>query len=52
MNSPARSSSHGPQCHRLAIGQRCSGEGHLIGKTSRASRAGKFHLDPEPAASA
>ncbi len=31
----------------LGIGQRCSGEGHLIGKTSRQSRAGKFHLDPE-----
>ncbi|MDQ2067540.1 L-threonine 3-dehydrogenase [Xinfangfangia sp. CPCC 101601] len=31
----------------LAIGQRCSGEGHLIGKQSRQSRAGKFHLDPE-----
>ena len=30
----------------LHIGQRCSGEGHLIGKTSRQSRAGKFHLDP------
>lgn len=30
----------------LKIGQRCSGEGHLIGKTSRQSRAGKFHLDP------
>lgn len=30
----------------LAIGQRCSGEGHLIGKTSRQSRAGRFHLDP------
>ena len=30
----------------LEIGQRCSGEGHLIGKTSRQSRAGKFHLDP------
>jgi threonine 3-dehydrogenase len=30
----------------LLIGQRCSGEGHLIGKTSRQSRAGKFHLDP------
>ena len=30
----------------LAIGQRVSGEGHLIGKTSRQSRAGKFHLDP------
>ncbi|MEZ5771289.1 MAG: L-threonine 3-dehydrogenase [Defluviimonas denitrificans] len=30
----------------LTIGQRCSGEGHLIGKQSRQSRAGKFHLDP------
>ncbi|MGB3177503.1 MAG: L-threonine 3-dehydrogenase [Albidovulum sp.] len=30
----------------LSIGQRCSGEGHLIGKKSRQSRAGKFHLDP------
>lgn len=30
----------------LRLGQRCSGEGHLIGKTSRQSRAGKFHLDP------
>lgn len=31
----------------LRIGQRCSGEGHLIGNQSRQSRAGKFHLDPE-----
>lgn len=31
----------------LKIGQRCSGEGHLIGHQSRQSRAGKFHLDPE-----
>ncbi len=30
----------------LKIGQRCSGEGHLIGTDSRQSRAGKFHLDP------
>ncbi len=30
----------------LHIGQRCSGEGHLIGRQSRQSRAGKFHLDP------
>lgn len=30
----------------LEIGQRCSGEGHLIGHLSRQSRAGKFHLDP------
>ncbi|WP_193140128.1 MULTISPECIES: L-threonine 3-dehydrogenase [unclassified Meridianimarinicoccus] len=31
----------------LKVGQRCSGEGHLIGHHSRQSRAGKFHLDPE-----
>ncbi|MEO0943776.1 MAG: L-threonine 3-dehydrogenase, partial [Pseudomonadota bacterium] len=31
----------------LKLGQRVSGEGHLIGKNSRQSRAGKFHLDPE-----
>ena len=31
----------------LKIGQRCSGEGHLIGKQSRQSRSGRFHLDPE-----
>lgn len=29
------------------IGQRVSGEGHVIGMKSRASRAGKFHMDPE-----
>lgn len=37
----------GAQVQGLAMGQRVSGEGHLIGKTSRQSRAGKFHLDPE-----
>lgn len=31
----------------LTPGQRCSGEGHLIGHTSRQSRSGQFHLDPE-----
>ena len=30
----------------LKIGQRCSGEGHVIGLESRQSRSGKFHLDP------
>lgn len=30
----------------LKVGQRCSGEGHLIETDSRQSRAGKFHLDP------
>ena len=37
----------GKQVSDLVIGQRVSGEGHLIGKHSRASRAGKFHLDPD-----
>jgi threonine 3-dehydrogenase len=36
----------GAQVTGLDIGQRCSGEGHLIGKQSRQSRAGRFHLDP------
>lgn len=31
----------------LSVGQRVSGEGHLVGKESRQSRSGKFHLDPE-----
>ncbi|MEM9740973.1 MAG: alcohol dehydrogenase catalytic domain-containing protein, partial [Pseudomonadota bacterium] len=31
----------------LKRGQRVSGEGHLIGKHSRQSRSGRFHLDPE-----
>ncbi|MGP3695918.1 L-threonine 3-dehydrogenase [Rhodobacter sp. NSM] len=31
----------------LKVGQRCSGEGHLIGHHSRQVRAGRFHLDPE-----
>ena len=36
----------GRRVEGLSIGQRCSGEGHLIGTQSRQSRAGKFHLDP------
>lgn len=31
----------------LGLGQRVSGEGHVIGMRSRASRGGRFHLDPE-----
>ncbi|MCU0802853.1 MAG: L-threonine 3-dehydrogenase, partial [Rhodobacteraceae bacterium] len=31
----------------LSLGQRVSGEGHLIGHQSRQSRSGRFHLDPE-----
>ncbi|WP_084862153.1 L-threonine 3-dehydrogenase [Salibaculum halophilum] len=30
----------------LEIGQRCSGEGHVVGTESRQSRSGRFHLDP------
>lgn len=37
----------GANVSNLTIGQRVTGEGHLIGTSSRASRAGKFHLDPE-----
>jgi len=37
----------GAEVKNLALGQRVSGEGHIVGRTSRASRAGKFHLDPE-----
>lgn len=36
----------GTQVEGLHIGQRVSGEGHLIGKNSRQSRSGRFHLDP------
>jgi threonine 3-dehydrogenase len=31
----------------LHLGQRVSGEGHVIGMQSRAARGGRFHLDPE-----
>jgi threonine 3-dehydrogenase len=31
----------------LRKGQRVSGEGHVVGMKSRASRAGKYHLDPD-----
>ncbi len=31
----------------VSVGQRCSGEGHLVGRESRQVRAGRFHLDPE-----
>lgn len=37
----------GADVRDLRIGQRVSGEGHVVGRTSRASRAGKFHLDPD-----
>ncbi len=31
----------------LTVGQRVSGEGHVVGMRSRASRAGAYHLDPD-----
>jgi threonine 3-dehydrogenase len=37
----------GREVHGLSIGQRVSGEGHIVGQKSRAARAGRFHLDPE-----
>ena len=37
----------GCNAKNLKVGQRVSGESHLIGRQSRQSRAGRFHLDPE-----
>ena len=37
----------GDQVRDLEVGQRVSGEGHIIGNRSRNSRAGRFHLDPD-----
>ena len=37
----------GANVRQLAVGQRVSGEGHVVGMTSRAARGGRFHLDPE-----
>ena len=37
----------GSAVRRLSVGQRVSGEGHVIGMKSRASRAGKYHMDPD-----
>ena len=37
----------GANVMRLAVGQRVSGEGHVIGMRSRAARGGRYHLDPE-----
>lgn len=36
----------GGEVDGLTVGQRVSGEGHVVTMNSRASRAGKFHLDP------
>ncbi|WP_019961667.1 L-threonine 3-dehydrogenase [Woodsholea maritima] len=37
----------GADVTRVKVGQRVSGEGHVVGERSRAVRAGRFHLDPE-----
>lgn len=37
----------GANVRDLRVGQRVSGEGHVIGMRSRAARAGRYHLDPE-----
>jgi threonine 3-dehydrogenase len=37
----------GANVRSLALGQRVSGEGHVIGMKSRAARGGRYHLDPE-----
>ena len=37
----------GVQRARPDVGQRVSGEGHVIGIHSRAARGGRFHMDPE-----
>lgn len=38
---------HVQSVRELKIGQRVSGEGHIVGHTSRNARAGRFHLDPD-----
>ena len=37
----------GTHVRTVKVGDRVSGEGHLIGMKSRMARAGHFHLDPE-----
>lgn len=37
----------GATVKRVTIGQRVTGEGHVVGTRSRNARAGKFHLDPD-----
>jgi threonine 3-dehydrogenase len=37
----------GDHVRTVKVGDRVSGEGHLIGMKSRMARAGHFHLDPE-----
>lgn len=37
----------GSTVNRVSVGQRVTGEGHVVGRRSRNARAGKFHLDPD-----
>lgn len=37
----------GSTVRRVSVGQRVTGEGHVVGNRSRNSRAGRFHLDPD-----
>ncbi|GAB5429459.1 MAG: L-threonine 3-dehydrogenase [Devosia indica] len=37
----------GANVRKSLLGQRVSGEGHVVGNQSRAARAGRFHLDPQ-----
>ncbi|WP_422367113.1 L-threonine 3-dehydrogenase [Pelagibius sp.] len=37
----------GSHVRHLALGQRVTGEGHIIGGKSRMARAGRYHLDPD-----
>ena len=37
----------GSTVQRVSVGQRVSGEGHVVGNRSRNARSGRFHLDPD-----
>ena len=37
----------GSTVRRVSVGQRVSGEGHVVGNRSRNARSGRFHLDPD-----
>lgn len=37
----------GSTVKRVKVGDRVSGEGHVVGNKSRNARAGRFHLDPD-----
>lgn len=37
----------GSTVRRVKVGDRVSGEGHVVGNRSRNARAGRFHLDPD-----